>query len=180
MTLTEAVAKLKKDPQYVSSFSSIYPAGITEDTIVDAIVEYEKTLITPDAPFDRYLRGEEDAIGPDVKEGYRLFRDKGCIVCHNGINVGGNFYNKFGIYKDANSTSPGRYRITGKEEDRFVFKVPSLRNVALTAPYMHDGRAATLKEAVEIMSEHQLGRYMTEDEIGKIVAFLRSLTGKTP
>ncbi|BAF72577.1 cytochrome-c peroxidase [Sulfurovum sp. NBC37-1] len=180
MTMAQTVDTLKKDPMYVSEFAKVYSDGITQENVADAIAEYEKTLITPNAPFDRYLKGEKNAISPEVEEGYKLFESKGCIVCHNGINVGGNFYNKFGIFKDANSSALGRYNITKREEDKYVFKVPSLRNVALTAPYMHDGRAHTLKEAVEIMSEHQLGRYMTEDEIMKIVAFLKSLTGEIP
>ncbi len=180
MTMAQTVEKLKNNKMYLSDFAAIYADGITEENVADAIVEYERTLITPNAPFDRYLKGEKSAIGPEAEEGYGLFKSKGCIVCHNGVNVGGNFYNKFGIFKDANSSALGRYNITKKEEDKFVFKVPSLRNVALTAPYMHDGRADTLKKAVEIMSEHQLGRYMTEDEIDKIVAFLKSLTGEIP
>jgi len=179
-TMAQAVDKLKKNPIYLSEFTSIYPDGITQDNIADVIAEYEKTLITPNAPFDRYLRGEKDAISKDAKEGYGLFKSKGCIVCHNGINVGGNFYNKFGIFKDANSSALGRYNVTKREEDKFVFKVPSLRNVALTAPYMHDGRTASLKEAIEIMSEHQLGRYITEEEVRKIALFLKSLTGEIP
>jgi len=180
MTMAQIVDKLQKDPMYVSEFERIYPDGITQENVADAIAEYEKTLVTPNAPFDRYLKGEKNAIDPEAEEGYELFKSKGCIVCHNGVNVGGNFYNKFGIFKDANSSALGRYNITKKEEDKFVFKVPSLRNVALTAPYMHDGRADTLEEAVEIMSEHQLGRYMSKEEIEKIVAFLKSLTGEIP
>jgi len=180
MTMAQTVDTLKKDPMYVSAFATVYPDGITQENVADAIAEYEKTLITPNAPFDRYLKGDKNAITPEAKEGYALFKSKGCIVCHNGVNVGGNFYNKFGIFKDANSTALGRYNITKREEDKYVFKVPSLRNVALTAPYMHDGRTNSLKEAVEIMSEHQLGRYMTEGEILSIVAFLKSLTGEIP
>jgi len=180
MTMAQTVEKLKKNTMYLSDFAAIYADGITEENVADAIAEYEKTLITPNAPFDRYLKGEKSAIDAEAEEGYGLFKSKGCIVCHNGINVGGNFYNKFGIFKDANSTALGRYNITKREEDKYVFKVPSLRNIALTAPYMHDGRAHTLKDAVEIMSEHQLGRYMTKDEIKKIVSFLNSLTGKLP
>ncbi|AKF25941.1 cytochrome B6 [Sulfurovum lithotrophicum] len=180
MTMAQTVDKLKKDPMYVSEFARIYSDGITQENVADAIAEYEKTLITPNAPFDRYLKGKQGAISREAEEGYKLFTSKGCIICHNGVNVGGNFYNKFGIFKDANSSSLGRFNITKREEDKYVFKVPSLRNVALTAPYMHDGRARTLQEAVGIMSEHQLGRYITEDEIRKIVAFLESLTGELP
>ncbi len=179
-SMKATVETLKKNLLYTKQFNAIYSDGITQENIADAIAEFEKVLITPDAPFDRYLKGDQKAISDKAKEGYRLFEYKGCILCHNGINIGGNFYNKFGIFKDANSSSMGRYHITGREEDKYVFKVPSLRNVALTAPYMHDGRAKTLKDAVEIMTEHQLGRYMTPEEIDSIVAFLRSLTGKIP
>ena len=177
---SDLVSVLKEDHFYDAAFSKIYKGGISKESIADAIAEFEKALITPDAPFDRFLKGEKNAISKKAKRGYRLFESKGCILCHNGVNVGGNFYNKFGIYKDANSTHLGRYNITKHEEDKYVFKVPSLRNVALTAPYMHDGRAKTLTDAVEIMTEHQLGRYMSEEEIEEIVAFLKSLTGNIP
>jgi cytochrome c peroxidase len=176
----QTIEKLKKDTAYRLAFAKVYPDGITQENVADAIAEYEKTLITSNAPFDRYLRGEKNAISKEAKEGYGLFKSKGCIVCHNGMNVGGNFYNKFGIFKDTNSSSLGRYNLTHREEDKFVFKVPSLRNVALTAPYMHDGRAKTLQEAIAIMSEHQLGRFMTQEETEKIKHFLESLTGEIP
>jgi len=175
-----AVAVLKKDPMYRQAFDRVYHGTISNDTITDAIAEFEKALITPNAPFDRYLKGDKNAISEKAKEGYRLFESKGCILCHNGVNIGGNFYNKFGIFEDPNSSSMGRYAITKREEDKFVFKVPSLRNVALTAPYLHDGRARTLTQAVEIMTKHQLGRYMSSEEIADIVAFLESLTGEIP
>jgi len=177
---TDLIDALKEDQLYNTAFSKIYKEGISKENIVDAIAEFEKALITPDAPFDLFLKGDKNALSQRAKRGYRLFESKGCILCHNGVNVGGNFYNKFGIYKDANSTHPGRYNITKREEDKYVFKVPSLRNVALTAPYMHDGRAKTLTDAVEIMTEHQLGRYMSDEETQDIVAFLKSLTGKIP
>jgi cytochrome c peroxidase len=179
-SMKRVIEVLKKDPLYIKKFQQLYPEGITKESITNAIATFEKALITPNAPFDRYLKGEANAISPDAKEGYRLFKSKGCILCHNGINIGGNFYNKFGIFKESNSSSLGRYALTKREEDKYVFKVPSLRNVALTAPYMHDGRAKTLHQAVEIMTEHQLGRYMTPEEINKIVAFLKSLTGEIP
>ena len=176
----DLIPVLENKRVYKQAFYALYPDGITEENIVNAIAEFEKALITPNAPFDRYLKGNKDAITVQEKRGYRLFSSKGCILCHNGVNIGGNFYNKFGIFKDANSTELGRYNITKREEDKYVFKVPSLRNVALTAPYMHDGRAKTLRDAVEIMTEHQLGRYMSEEEIEDIVTFLKSLTGQIP
>jgi cytochrome c peroxidase len=171
---------LKKNKIYLQQFTDIYPDGITSENIVDAIAEFEKVLIIPNSPFDKYLKGDNKAISQKAKEGYLLFVSKGCVICHHGVNIGGNLYNKFGIYKDVNSSSLGRYNITKREEDKYVFKVPSLRNIALIAPYMHDGRMSTLKDAVEFMTEHQLGRYMEPGETDAIVAFLKSLTGEVP
>lgn len=179
-TLSVAIEDLQKSRDYPRLFNAIYKDGITENNLAEVIAEFEKTLTTLNSPFDNYLRGDESALDPDCLEGYRLFKQKGCIFCHNGVNIGGNLYNKFGIYKDANSKELGRYNITHKEEDMYVFKVPSLRNVALTAPYMHDGRAETLKDAVLIMSQYQLGRSMKEKELQAIVCFLKSLTGELP
>ncbi len=171
---------LKKSSIYIKEFNNLYSDGITPDNIADAIAEFEKALITPNSPFDRYLKGDKEAISQQAKKGYRLFESKGCILCHHGMNVGGNFYNKFGIYEDADSIHLGRYNITKREEDKHVFKVPSLRNIALTAPYMHDGRVDTLEKAVEIMTKYQLGRYMEPGDTEAIVAFLKSLTGEIP
>lgn len=179
-SIEKAVEKLKTHNAYHQIFTQLYPDGVTANTIFSAIAEFEKALITPNAPFDRYLRGDKNAISEEAKKGYHLFKTKGCILCHNGINIGGNLYNKFGIYKESNSAHLGRYHITKREEDKYVFKVPSLRNIAMTAPYMHDGRADTLKQAVIIMSQFQLGRYMEPEEIEAIVAFLESLTGEVP
>ena len=152
-------------------FDAIYEDGITKMNLAEVIGEFEKTLITPNAPFDKYLKGQNNVIDKDAIEGYRLFKAKGCISCHNGVNIGGNLYNKFGIYKDAKSSELGRYNVTHKERDKYVFKVPSLRNIALTAPYMHDGRAKTLEEAVNMMTQYQLGRKMNQNELDKIVCF---------
>ncbi len=179
-TLAAAVKTLKQNKIYFVNFNEVYTDGITKDNIVDAIAEFEKTLITPNSPFDKYLKGDKEAISQKAKDGYSLFKSKGCILCHHGVNVGGNFYNKFGIYKDADSRHLGRYNITKREEDKYVFKVPSLRNIALTAPYMHDGRISTLKEAVELMTKYQLGRHMEQGDTEAIVAFLKSLTGELP
>ena len=179
-TMHGAVEVLKQNAKYSEIFSEVYKDGITKNTIADALAEFEKTLITEDAPFDRYLNGEQNAINEKAKKGYLLFKSKGCILCHNGVNVGGNLYNKFGIYEDSKSKHLGRYNITKREEDKYVFKVPSLRNVALTAPYMHDGRVSTLHKAVELMTEYQLGRYMEAGDTDAIVAFLKSLTGELP
>jgi len=174
------IPKLQKEPYYRRMFGELYPDGVTKENLADALAAYEKTLITPNAPFDRYLEGDTHAISEKAKEGYRLFKSKGCIICHNGMNIGGNLYNRFGVYEDANSTDLGRFNITGREEDKYVFKVPSLRNVALTSPYMHDGRFETLREAVAFMTQYQLGRFMQDDEIDAIVAFLKTLSGQIP
>ncbi len=179
-TMHGAVEVLRQSEKYVEIFHELYKEGISENTIVDAIAEFEKTLITVDAPFDKYLNGDQNAINEKAKKGYVLFKSKGCILCHNGVNVGGNLYNKFGIYEDAGTEHLGRYDITKREEDKHVFKVPSLRNIALTAPYMHDGRVTTLKDAVELMTKYQLGRYMELGDTEAIVAFLKSLTGELP
>ncbi len=179
-TMVDAVETLKQNKMYFNDFNDIYQDGITKDNIADVIAEFEKTLITPNSPFDRYLKGDKEAISQKAKNGYLLFKSKGCILCHHGVNVGGNFYNKFGIYEDSDSKHLGRYSITKREEDKHVFKVPSLRNIALTDPYMHDGRVSTLKEAVEIMTKYQLGRHMEQGDTEAIVSFLESLTGDLP
>ncbi len=179
-TIENALAALRKSPQYVKAFGAIYKDGITEENLADALSEFGKVLITPNAPFDRYLRGEESAISENAKRGYRLFKEKGCISCHNGINIGGNLFNKFGIFGDTGSKEKGRYEITKRPEDMYVFKVPSLRNVSITAPYMHDGRTTSLAEAVNLMVKYQLGRRIHGQDLRDIVSFLQSLTGELP
>lgn len=179
-SLPVVLEDLKNSKEYPLLFDAIYKDGITKNNLAEVISEFEKSLTTLNSPFDNYIRGDESALNSECIEGYRLFKQKGCIFCHNGINIGGNLYNKFGIYQDAQSKELGRYNITHKEEDMYVFKVPSLRNVALTAPYMHDGRAKTLEEAVRIMTQFQLGRSMKEKELQAIVCFLKSLTGELP
>jgi cytochrome c peroxidase len=180
-TIKNLIKDLKASSKYKKLFTKAYPnEGITDNSIADALSSFESILTTPNSKFDKYLKGETDILNKAELEGYRLFKEKGCISCHSGINIGGNLYNKFGIYEESNSRQLGRYMITGKESDKFVFKVPSLRNIAKTAPYMHDGRAKSLKEAVEIMSLHQLGRPMEEKELLDIVSFLHTLTGQIP
>jgi len=173
------VNTLNKTP-YKNMFLKIYKDGVTKKNIKDVIVEYEKTLITPNSPFDQYLRGDKSAITQDQKDGYLLFKNKGCISCHHGINVGGNLYNKFGIMQYVRSDSLGKFEITKREEDKYYFKVPSLRNVEKTAPYLHDGRFETLEEVVKFMARYQLGQVVTQEEIDKIVFFLKSLSGEIP
>ncbi len=179
-SIPNAIRDLKNASAYVKAFNTIYEDGITENNLADALTEFEKTLITPNAPFDKYLRGDKNAISKSAVQGYKLFKDKGCISCHNGINIGGNLFNKFGIYGDIGSKEKGRYALTKKEEDMYVFKVPSLRNVAITAPYMHDGRTESLAEAVNFMVMYQLGRRIGDEDLRDIVSFLESLTGDLP
>ena len=182
---TIAARRVSEDSGYRKAFKLEYDGEISEKTITDAIVRFETTLITPNAPFDRFLNGDTTAISDEAKEGFRRFSNYGCISCHQGINIGGNFFQRFGVMGDyfADRGNPtkadlGRYNITGQEEDRFVFKVPSLRNVAATAPYFHDGSADTLNDAIEIMGRYQLKRELTEDDRRYIAAFLESLTGE--
>jgi len=179
MDFETLIKRLQNIKWYRDMFHKVYTDGITKKNIVNAIAEYEKTLITPNSPFDKYLKGDKNAISKEAKRGYELFKYKGCIICHNGVNIGGNLYNKFGIYQDSHSKQLGRYNVTHKEDDKYVFKVPSLRNISKTAPYMHDGRFATLKEAVVFMSQAQLGRDISDRDIEDIVAFLKTLDGDT-
>ncbi|MEA1892319.1 MAG: cytochrome-c peroxidase [Campylobacterota bacterium] len=165
---------------YKKEFQHIYSDGITKDNIADAIAEFEKTLITPNAPFDKYLRGDKNAITQKQKNGYNLFKSKGCIACHHGINIGSNLYNKFGVMQSVESKNLGRYEVTKVEADKYYFKVPTLRNIEKTSPYLHDGRYENLEDVVKFMARYQLGRTVTDKEIDEIVAFLISLNGEIP
>lgn len=167
-----------KNTEYKNDFLKIYKDGLTKINIANAIAEFEKTLITPNSKFDKYLNGEEEALNKYEKEGYALFIDKGCISCHHGINIGGNHYNKFGAIVDIDSDNLGLFNITNDVNDKYYFKVPTLRNIELTAPYFHDGRFSNLHEAVKTMAMIQLGERMNDEEISKIVSFLKTLTGE--
>ena len=184
------IPKLEADDAFRSDFLRVYPDGITAENLADAIATFERSLLTENAPFDRYLRGDRQAIDARAIEGYRHFRDFGCASCHQGVNIGGNMFQRFGVmmdyFKDREPKSPlaqadlGRFNVTGRKEDRYVFKVPSLRNVAETAPYFHDGSVARLDEAVAVMGRYQLGRELSDGEIDLLVSFLKTLTGKRP
>ena len=182
-THTLAIDVLQSIPGYVREFRQVFDSeAITIDHVTQAIAEFEKTLVTPNARFDQWLLGKEDALTETELEGYQLFKVSGCIACHNGEAVGGNSFQRMGIvepYK-ATSSAEGRSAVTGKDIDRFSFKVPTLRNVELTYPYFHDGAADTLPEAVDIMGRLQLGKQFTAEENAKIVAFLKTLTGDQP
>jgi cytochrome c peroxidase len=183
-TWEELLPKLRADEVYREAFFAIYGGDPRPADVLDAIATFEWSLLTPESRFDRYLRGQRDAIDVNEKLGYELFKTYGCVACHQGVNVGGNLYQKFGIFHDPFMQRPvseadlGRLALTGREADRRVFRVPSLRNISVTAPYFHDGSAASLDEAVETMGRKQLGRSLTERDIGLIVAFLHTLTGE--
>ncbi|MFZ5482817.1 MAG: cytochrome-c peroxidase [Pseudomonadota bacterium] len=179
----QVIVKLKADPEYSTAFGQVYADGITAANIIDAIATYERTLVTPNARFDRYLAGQLDAIDARELAGYLRFKDYGCASCHQGVLLGANMYQRFGVMADyfahrqVTESDLGRYNVTKLEEDRHVFKVPGLRNVAVTGPYFHDGSVATLEEAVMLMGRYQLGRDLNPEDIATITAFLKSLTG---
>lgn len=179
----QVLEKLGRDRDLVDYFATLYPGGLQNRNIQDAIATFERSLVTP-SRFDRFLRGDREALSAREQAGYRLFKDYGCTACHQGMNVGGNMYQSFGIFgnyfQERGKDEPedqGRYNVTKREEDRHRFKVPSLRNVALTAPYFHDGSVARLEDAVRVMGRYQLGRILSEREVTDIVAFLNSLNG---
>jgi cytochrome c peroxidase len=182
-THTLALNVLESISQYVREFKTVFGKDkIDIDQVTLAIAEFEKTLVTPNSRFDQWLLGKKDALTADELAGYKLFKDSGCVACHNGEAVGGNSFQKMGVveaYK-ANSPTEGRVGVTGKDADRFNFKVPTLRNVEMTYPYFHDGAANTLTEAVDTMGRIQLGKKFSKDENSKIVAFLKTLTGDQP
>jgi cytochrome c peroxidase len=183
-TWPEVIAKLESDAAYHRDFAAIYPEGIAPQSVKNAIATFERSLTTPNSKFDRYLRGDIHALDSDELAGYELFKNLGCISCHQGMNVGGNMYEKLGLVGDyfsdrgnVQKVDFGRYNVTGNEADRYEFRVPSLRNVALTAPYFHDASAGTLELAVATMAKYQLGVVLSGDELTRIVKFLNTLTG---
>ena len=180
---TLAVDVLSSIPGYVMEFRQVFgntPIGI--DAVTTAIAEFEKTLVTPNSPFDQWLLGDDDALSAKELAGYELFKNSGCIACHNGPALGGTSFQKMGVMApyEARVPAEGRSAVTGRDADRFNFKVPTLRNVELTYPYFHDGAANTLTEAVDIMGRLQLGKTFTPEENAQVVAFLKSLTGDQP
>jgi cytochrome c peroxidase len=180
----DALHYIGSDSSYNNAFYESYARSATKENVSHAIAEFERSLLTPNGPFDRYLKGDSGAIDMPTKRGYQLFKSFGCASCHQGVAVGGNVYEKLGVvipYYEADSTVKqdlGRYHLSGVDEDKFEFRVPSLRNVARTAPYLHDGSIETLEEVVMIMAKHQLGRVITEKEVTEIVKFLHSLNGE--
>ena len=182
----EIIAKLAKDKQYVEAFKSIYADGITEANITNAIEEFERTLVTPNSKFDKWLLGDNEALSADEVHGYELFKANSCATCHVGANLGGESYELMGLrhhYFEARGTElteedNGRFKQTKDERDRHRFKVPGLRNIELTWPYYHDGTRATMEEAVRDMALYQCDAELNDSEVASIVAFMRTLTGE--
>lgn len=183
-----ALDRLKRIPGYAPLFEAAFPddaAPLNVGNVANAISAYERTLVTP-APFDAYLAGDVDALSPSARSGLEIFTNIGCSACHNGVGVGGGMYQKFGMVEDywtvtgSRTIDKGRADVTNDPADLYVFRVPSLRNVAMTAPYFHDGSVATLPEAVRVMARVQLGLKLSEPDVNNIVAFLKSLTGELP
>lgn len=173
--------RLKKDQKTVDAFKAAFPGEsdpVTYKNVGNAIGAFERTLLTP-SRFDDFLRGNNDALSAQEKKGGELFVKTGCVACHNGATVGGQMYQKLGLVKEYQTKDMGRFEVTKQESDKKVFKVPSLRNVAKTGPYYHDGSIKTLDQAVSLMAEHQLGKQLSKDEVAEIVTFLGSLTGDT-
>ncbi len=182
-THTLVIDVLTSIPQYVVEFKQAFDTDIINiDHVTLAIAEFEKTLVTPNSRFDRWLLGNGDALSEDELAGYQLFKQNGCIICHKGASVGGGSFQKMGVIETYITKNPseGVGGLTGKEADRFKFKVPTLRNVELTYPYFHDGESATLTEAVDVMGRLQVDKEFTQDENSLIVSFLKTLTGDQP
>jgi cytochrome c peroxidase len=184
----EVTERLRRIEGYGPLFAAAFPTDarpMTVKNMANAIVAYERTLLTP-APFDAYLAGNVDALSLAARRGLETFINTGCVACHNGVGVGGDMYRKFGIVEDywsatgSRSIDKGRVEVTKNPDDLYVFRVPSLRNVAMTAPYFHDGSVATLTDAVKVMGRVQLGMKLGDNEINEIVSFLKSLTGDLP
>lgn len=178
-----AVEVIGSIPGYVDQFQAVFGApGVDIDGVTRAIAAFEETLVTPNSRFDKWLMGDAAAINSEEHAGYALFKQSGCASCHNGPAAGGTAFRKMGVVEPYRTSNPaqGRVAVTGRDADRFNFKVPTIRNVALTYPYFHDGAAATLTEAVEVMGQVQLGRTFTPHENARIVAFLKTLTGDQP
>lgn len=186
-TAEQVVVTLKSMPQYVEWFKAAFPDEsdpVTFDNMARAIEAFEATLMTP-SPFDAYLNGDDSALTDIQKEGLALFMDKGCVACHNGVNIGGHEYFPFGVVEKPGSdvlpeTDKGRFAVTRTAADEYVFRAAPLRNIALTAPYFHSGRVWDLRQAVAIMGTAQLGAELEPNEVDAITAFLESLTGEMP
>ena len=186
----EIAGRLAADVDFSKRFLAVYPEGMNQQSITDAIAEYEKTLLTPNSAFDRYLKGDLKAMSDEQIAGYALFKEYKCATCHAGINMGGLSYELMGqrsnyfqdreinVKSGLTDADNGRWAQTQVERDRYRFKTPTLRNVALTWPYYHDGSVDTLEKAIEMMATYQVGRSISEGEIAQIKAFLDAQTGE--
>jgi cytochrome c peroxidase len=186
-TPEQTIKVLKSMPGYIEMFKQAFPKDknpITFDNMAEAIEAFEATLLTPGSRFDKYLKGDKNALRSDEKEGMKVFMGQGCAGCHGGINMGGAGYFSFGVVErpeeEITAGDVGRYKVTGAKEDEYVFKAPSLRNIALTPPYFHSGKVWSLRDAVAIMGSAQLGITLTESQKDKILAFLETTTGVQP
>ncbi len=178
-----AVEVLASIPGYADQFRVVFGTPeITIERVTKSIAAFEETLVTPNSRFDRWLTGDTASLSSQEIAGYDLFKGSGCAMCHYGPAVGGSSFRKMGVVEryETDCTAVGRAAVTGRDADRFNFKVPTLRNVELTYPYFHDGAVGSLSDAVAIMGRVQLGRRFSADETAKIVAFLRTLTGDQP
>jgi cytochrome c peroxidase len=190
MATTEkhTIEMLTAIPGYGDPFKQAFPGEsnpISFENVKKAIAAFEATLLTPNAPFDRYLQGDANALTAEQKQGLKLFLDKGCAGCHSGINIGGQMYAPFGVVEKPGAdilppADKGRFEVTKTPSDEYVFKVPTLRNIALTPPYFHSGKSWDLRQAVAVMGSSQLGAELSKEEVDKITAFLNSLTGEQP
>lgn len=181
----EIIGKLEQDEGLTRRFREVFSDGWTPGNIRTAIATFERSLLTPGSAFDRFLQGDTGALSENARTGWDRFQNLGCIACHQGVALGGNMFQRFGVlgnyFEDRGGVTEadlGRYNVTGRDGDRHVFKVPSLRNVAKTAPYFHDGSAQTLEEAISVMARYQLGRELSQEDRSTLFAFLESLTGK--
>jgi cytochrome c peroxidase len=182
---TEVLAKLSQDKELVAQFKDSFPDGVLAKNVQESLAVFQRSLVTPNSRFDKYLLGDNKALSAEELKGYQLFKSYGCIACHQGAAVGGNMFQVFGVMGDyfkkrggVNEADLGRYNVTKNEADKHMFKVPSLRNVAVTAPYFHDGSAKTLSDAVDVMFKYQLGRPGSPQDKELIVKFLHTLTGE--
>lgn len=183
-----AVGMLQGIPGYKPLFAAAFPGeeeAVSLANVGKAIAAFEATLLTPNASFDKYLRGNDVALSGEQKAGLKLFIDKGCASCHNGVNVGGGMYAPFGVVEKPGAdmlplADKGRFQVTKTTSDEYVFKVPTLRNIELTPPYFHTGKSWDLKQAIGVMASSQLGQNLSDAEITSIAAFLLSLTGEQP
>ncbi len=182
------VEQIKSIPGYAPAFASAFPGqkdAITQENVQRSIAAFESTLITPNSPLDQYLNGKSEALSKVQKDGLKLFVDTGCASCHNGVNMGGSMYAKFGLaaapdVKYRPVADKGRMAVTKDIADEYSFKVPTLRNIALTAPYFHTGSVWDLREAVRVMGKAQLGKDLSSGDVDAIVAFLGAATGDQP